>query len=476
MEQLFERRPSACTSILVGRYATIDGSIMIGRNEDSKPSWPKHFVVHPHQVFDNPQPFQSNDNGFKTILPKIALRYTATPEWTSKFGLFEEDGINEANVAMSATESAYSNSTVLAADPFVTDGLNEEAMITVVLPYITTARQGVSRLGSLIETAGTAETNGILFADQQEAWYMETGAGHQWVAQRIPDDGYAVVANQLAIQQVDFDDPDNFMTASRLAEFVKTNHLNPDRDGFNWRRIFGTHTVADEHYNTPRVWAGQRLFNPSTVQDPMNQELPFIRYPEHKLSIHDVQGFLSNHYEGTPYDPVGPEQQHNHDFRPISLAKTQEAHVLQLRPQKDPNLVGIHWLAMGVAVQSSFVPFYSAVSDTPIAYQRGQSTYSPTSAYWTYKLAGILWDAHYQHFSPLYQRVQTDLAVQLAAQLRTNDQQAVQQAPTDQVSFLTKSNEQMAEQALTAYQSLISQLVTESTDFSPLNFKTDEKL
>lgn len=112
---------------------------------------------------------------------------------------------------MSATESAYTNELVLGYDPLVENGLNEEAMITVVLPYVKTAREGVARLGQLIAEHGTGETNGVLFADNDEAWYFETGGGHYWVAQRIPDDAYAVVGNQLAIQEVDFNDPDNFM-------------------------------------------------------------------------------------------------------------------------------------------------------------------------------------------------------------------------------------------------------------------------
>ena len=97
---------------------------------------------------------------------------------------------------MSATESAYSNSLVLGADPLVKNGLNEEAMVTVVLPFVKTAREGVLRLGNLIAKYGTGETNGVLFADDNEAWYFERGAGHYWVAQRIPDDCYAVGDNQ----------------------------------------------------------------------------------------------------------------------------------------------------------------------------------------------------------------------------------------------------------------------------------------
>ena len=115
---------TACTSILIGKDASIDGTIMIGRNEDAKAAWPKHMVV--HQRGEMPSHFISKDTRLELDLPEESARYTATPEWTDKDGLFEEDGINEYDVAMSATESAYSNPLVLGYDPLVENGLNEE--------------------------------------------------------------------------------------------------------------------------------------------------------------------------------------------------------------------------------------------------------------------------------------------------------------------------------------------------------------
>ena len=72
------------------------------------------------------------------------------------------------------------------------NGLAEDAMLTAVLPYVKTAREGVKRLGEIVAEYGSAESNGVLFADHLEAWYMEIATGHHWVAQRIPDDCVAV--------------------------------------------------------------------------------------------------------------------------------------------------------------------------------------------------------------------------------------------------------------------------------------------
>ena len=82
---------------------------------------------------------------------------------------------------------------------------------------------------------------------------MEIVTGHHWVAQRIPDDSYAVTGNRVAIQQVDFNDPDNFMWSDGIQEFVEKNHLNPDKYGWDFRHIFGTADIFDQHYATPMV-------------------------------------------------------------------------------------------------------------------------------------------------------------------------------------------------------------------------------
>ncbi|GAX02776.1 dipeptidase [Secundilactobacillus pentosiphilus] len=467
---------SACTSILIGKSASVDGSVMIGRNEDSRPAWPKHFVVHPATT-NGQTSFESTDNGFKMPLPKTAYKYTATPEWTAKYGLFEEDGINQYGVAMSATESTYANDRVLAADPLVKDGIGEEAMVTVTLPYVKTAREGVSRLGTIISHYGTSESNGILFADRTEAWYFETGSGHYWVAQRIPDDSYAVVANQMAIQTIDFDDPANFMWHPHIQEFVQQHSLNPQRTGFNFREIFGTNNQMDAYYNLPRVWYGQKMFNPSTQQATNSHVMPFIRQAEKLLSVEDAKAFLSSHFQETAYDPIGSgDPVDRKRFRPVSLATTQESHVLQLRQYSQPELSGIHWLAMGVAAQSVYVPFYAGITDTPADYRRGLETYSPDSAYWVFKQAGVLVDPHYKQFGDQLKQTQKELNQLFARSVLQTDQQAKRLAGIELSTLLTQESTKNAELALKKYRELSAKLITQATAFSPLRYHQDMNL
>lgn len=469
---------SACTSILIGKKASIDGSIMIGRNEDSKAAWPKNYIIHPRVEYKDSQTFKSKANKFEMPLPKTAYKYSGTPEWTLDEGFFEEDGINEYNVAMSATESAYTNDRVLSVDPLVTDGIGEEAMIKVVLPYVKTARDGVLRLGQIIEKYGTCETNGILFADLNEAWYMETAGGHQWVAQRIPDDSYAVVSNQLAIQEIDFDDPTNFMWAKQISKLVESNHLNPAIDGsFNFRNIFGTDSLQDRYYNYPRVWYGLRMFSPDLNFNPTSNDMPFINHANRKLSVNDAQAYLASHYQGTPYDPIGDgEIADKKRFRPISLAKTQEAHVLQLRPEAPKLAAGIQWLAMGVAAQSVFVPFYSGATTTPSSYQDAKPKFDPQNAYWVYKHVGVLVDPHYGLFGTKLNDIQSELIQSFNRSVASTDQKVTQTDLAKVSELLTEVNLHNAELGMSKYRQLASDLITAATDLSPLNYKHDANL
>ncbi|WP_436635716.1 C69 family dipeptidase, partial [Latilactobacillus sakei] len=228
---------SACTTILVGKKASLDGSTMIARNDDTfMPLTPQRFYMNPAVKGRKGEKIKSWLNGFEATLPEDGYRWPAVPnvDYKNK-GYYDESSINEVNVAMSCTESTYGNEKSLAYDPLVKDGLDEDCMQAMVAPYINSAREGVSYLGNLIKQYGSPAGNSVLFSDHDEVWYMEIVTGHLWLAQRIPDDGYAVAANQVAIQQVDFSDTDNFMWAEGIQEYVEKHHLNPDKTGWNFR-------------------------------------------------------------------------------------------------------------------------------------------------------------------------------------------------------------------------------------------------
>ena len=174
----------SCTTILVGRKATYDGSTFIARNDDS-PSGkytPKKFTVVPPE--EQPRKYRSVLSHVEIDLPDNPMRYTAVPNALEGEGIWAASGVNEANVAMTATETITTNERVLGADPLVefipaTDGkpevpggIGEEDLVVLTLPYIHTAREGVTRMGSLLEKYGTYESNGMAFQDKDEIWWL----------------------------------------------------------------------------------------------------------------------------------------------------------------------------------------------------------------------------------------------------------------------------------------------------------------
>jgi dipeptidase len=470
-----QHKHAACTSIMVGKKAAQDGSNFIARNEDNfVANWPKRFFVQP-AVKNRHETYVSPYNKLTVELPEKAYRYTSSPDANQDEGWYEEDGINEKNVGMSATESVFANELVLAYDPLIPEGVAEDSMTTLVLPYIDSARQGVEYLGNLIEKYGSAEGNGVQFFDQDEIWYVELATGHHWVAIRIPDDSYAVAANQIGIEEIDFNDPDNFMWSKGIQEFVADNNLNPDFEGFNFRHIFGTDTKQDRHYNTPRVWYGQKMLNPSIEQDPESSDLPFLRKPEKKISVEDIQSVLASHYNETEFDPMG-ESKNSKKYRAISLSRTANSHILQLPKSSKTNVGGIEWKALGIPSFSPYVPFFTNASDIDKTYSYVPEKLDMKSAYWMYETLAMIVESHYTEFVEPNLDYQKKLAQWARRKIFDVEIVAASKSGEELTSFLTEQNHLIAEHFNEATKEHIADLITKGTELSKLTFKMDPNL
>ncbi|QBP17876.1 C69 family dipeptidase [Acetilactobacillus jinshanensis] len=469
---------TACTSVMVGKDASIDGSTMIARNDDTfLPLTPQRFFVKPANDHQHGT-WVSNQNGFKAPYPKKAQRYMLTPNADVKHeGVFAESGFNQKNVAMSATESVYGNEKALACDPWVKNGLAEDSLQSMVLPYISSAKDGVKYLGKLIKKYGSPEGNGVLFGDKDEVWYMEIVTGHQWVAERIPDDAYAVCANEVAIQQVNFNDPDHFMWSPNIREFVKKNHLNPDKTGFNFRHIFGTFNRQDRYYNTPRVWYGQHLLNPEIKQSPVSGDLPFICHTTHKISVEDIERILGSHYNETPYDPLGKGPKNlKLKFRPIAMNRTQNSHVLQIRNDVPSDRSAVMWLCFGVPAFSPYVPFFANANDTDPSYAHTPLHLDDKSAYWMYRKLSMLVESHYPQFSP----EDADFLISVHQKFREHVNGAIKDSKdlsgAKLTDYLTKQNHKIVAEMRKSTVKFCHHLMAEGLTLSKLTYDMDKNL
>ena len=400
----------ACTTILVGKNASYDGSTMIARNDDSGSGhfMPKKFVVvHPE---DHPAVYHSVISHVEIPLPGNPLRMTAMPNAIEGKGIWAAAGVNAANVGMTATETITSNPRVLGADPLVPGGIGEEDLVMLVLPYIRSAREGVQRLGQLLETYGTYEMNGIAFQDVDEIWWLETIGGHHWMARRVPDDVYVVMPNQLGIDAFDLEDAfgeqKEFLCSADLREFLAENHLDLSTDGvLNPRDAFGSHDDADHVYNTPRAWYMLRTLNPNTfVWDgpdadytPRSDDLPWCMNPEKKLTPEDVKYVLSSHYQGTPYDPYASygDKSQRGMYRSIGINRNDFMALIQMRPDVPAEQSAIEWVAYASNAFNTMVPFYANVKTTPAYLSCTTGEVSTDSFYWVSRMIAAMTDASY---------------------------------------------------------------------------------
>lgn len=454
---------SACTTVVVGKKATTDGSTLIARNEDVDTASPKYFEV--HLATDNgPKEYVSQVNNFKVALPSHAMRYTSTPDWDKVKGQnqFGEDGINQDNVAMSCTESTTTNNKAQKADPFLKNGLGETSMLDVVLPYIHSAKDGVKYLGKIIEKEGSAESNGVIFSDKNEIWYMEIGSGHHWAAVRVPDNKYAVIPNQMMIGELNLKDKDNYMASKGLVKFVKKHKLNGYKDGkVNFAEAFGTNNELDQTYNRPRTWDGQRILTPSKKQSITQKHFSMFMKPDNKISVHKVGEVLSSHFNGTKYDVNGKWVG---GYRPINVPTDVESHILQIRNDVPASVAGIQWLAMASPATSIYVPFFTDITSTPKQYQIGTGTPDGKSAYWTYKMTKVLSDPYKdtlvkKDILPVQKKVNKQLDKNLADATK-----AAEHMNQDAVSqFLTEQNQKNADYAQSKFNKLNQKLIVDAS-------------
>lgn len=248
----------------------------------------------------------------------------------------------------------------------------------------------------------------------------DTGSSAIWVAQRVPDDHIAVVANQFVIGEVDMSDKTNFLGSDNIHEIAIRNKLWDPKSGnpFNFQMTYGTDRHAQGFGCTRRVWRVMTLAAPSLLPifsaytdgkgtfgfgKDGKQPYPFSVKPDKPLSVRDIMRMNRDQYEGSDFDmtkgldagPFGdsmryppsskvrdpengisiPENAESLGFgRPISLWRTAYATVTQSRKFL-PDLVGaVTWIAPYAPHHSTFVPVYASAKSAPSSLNTGAGT------------------------------------------------------------------------------------------------------
>ena len=469
-----------CTTILVGKKASNDRSTMIARTDDGHFDVKKLIVVEPK---DQPKTYKSVLSHVEVPLPETPLRYTACPSVNREKGIWAATGINAANVGMTATETISTNPRVLGADPLVVykkprkrgekevpGGIGEEDILVLVLPYIRTAREGVLRLGKLLETYGTYETNGVAFNDENEVWWLETVGGHHWLARRVPDDRCVVAPNQFAMDEFDLDDAFGeqkaHLCSADLREFVRDNHLDCNQTGrFDPRAVFGSRRDLDHIYNTPRAWymgrylcpRSHRWDGPDAEFSPESDHLPWSLVPDRKVTVEDVKYLLSSHYQGTDYDPyIHRDTGKRGMYRSIGINRTGVTSVCQIRSDVPDPVKGLEWVCFGPTTFAALLPVYPNAPRMPAYLSAVTEDVSTENFYWSSRLLATLCDPHFAAAAQPLDRYQAAVLSRGRELVRAYDRRM---AETGDCSLTAEANEALARMAREETQKALNALV-----------------
>lgn len=401
----------ACTTVLVGSEATSDGSVLIARSVDSSALNPSLLIMHPAAVNKTGAVYRGSDNSkketFEYPLPKKSLGYSTGPDWDSmRYG---GCGFNDAGLGVSATESIYARDDVLKLDPHTKLGIKERDITDVILAQAKTAREAVKLLGRIVETQGAGESFGAGFVDKNEAWYFEAGSGHQWLAQRLPKDKYFATGNQGRLQSYDPKNPD-FMASKTLVSWAQEHGFyDPAKDGaFNFAKAYIRNDERDLTYNYPRVWQIQKMLTPSLKQNiTQGTTFPVFATPEKKVTLADMKAILRNHYEAgelMSHDPYSKGLNSKEEYRPVSVFRAQNTHILQVRPDLPQAIAQINWFALGMSDLSVYVPFYQGLSKFPTSYTAATDEADDVSAYWKFRKLQTLVMTDYPTLAPIVKK------------------------------------------------------------------------
>lgn len=441
-------RPSVaverCSSIIIGKQATKDGSVILAHNEDLANYSAHHYVYIP--------PAKHNQGEVLTTLWGAKIPQPAETYGYSATKIFAKDyvpgditsGINQHQVAV-ANNMSYRRD---APAELPTEGRIIWTELTqIALERSRTAREAVTIIGDLVHTYKLGSDSGTMFAvtDANEGWWVEVTLEGQWVAQRVPDDSFAVRANIFRIGEVDFADHDNFMYADDVVEYAKKMGWYNGEGAFHFAKTYAAPEKLNDPYNTRRQWRAEEM----------------LQSYGRRITPTDVIAILRDHYEGTPYDLTrgyAKGSPHQTDERTLCSINTEVSAVIQSRSWLPAEIGAVSWRAMATPCTSMFTPWYFGNNEIPVAFRTGTNQYSANSAYWTFRDLSRYTDVRYQTvIGKIHKQIEAFESKEFGAQT-TIEAEALKLYGQDKkqaVNFLARYSIDMAEQSLSSGNSML---------------------
>jgi dipeptidase len=434
---------------MVGRLASTDGSVMTSHTCDGNYRTWLEIVPSRNHEKDAMHPVYWGTLHTEAAwdMTKVILK-GEIPEVPSTYSF-----LSTAYPCLNEKQLAIGESTIYGRKELI----NEEGLFLIeelekiALERCTTARQAIALIGSLAEKYGYGDmAECITIADPKEVWQLEiagSGSGKPssiWVARRIPDDHVGVTGNIPRISDVDFNNPDYFMTSEGLREKAKKLGYWDGKEPFKFYKVIGT----------GKPYAIREFFVLSTLAPSLGltmdmEELPFSVKPEKKLSVSDVMAYFRQTYEGTPYDmtqkllvrvtskdEAGVEHTDtvkspvvsnwmNADMRnlinelkpgtierqrTIAIAGCSYSHVIQCRDWLPDEIGAVAWFAFDNPGQSPRIPIFSGTMTLPESFRIcGQQRYREDAAIWSFREANRLATVNWEKGRKLIEPAVADL-------------------------------------------------------------------
>ncbi|MCD8339374.1 MAG: C69 family dipeptidase, partial [Burkholderiales bacterium] len=392
--------------------------------------------------------------------------YTTVPNWMTQ--LHGAVGFNEAGVGITGTESIYARDELLAKDPYNEEtGITEDDILDILLPRAKTAKEAVELLGKIIEEKGAGEGFGVGFVDGKDVWYLETGTGHQWLAQRTPADAYFATGNQGRLRFFEPGDKDTLHSPTLISWAQENGFYDPKDGKFDFAKVYTRHDDRDLDYNIPRVWQIQKILNPSLeqkIEDGRNFDV-YLK-PEQPITLQNLKDILRNHYNESEHDPYSHGLNGKEPWRPISVFRTYESHVMQVRPNLPPEIGNVIYLAMGMADLSTYMPFYWGFEEIPVQYTEGTDKADSNSAYWKFRKLQTLAMQDYETYAPIVKKAFAEHEAKVTEEQAAFEKQYLELAKTNKAEanqLLQKFNREVIENTESLVEQLTDQIFTMMT-------------
>jgi dipeptidase len=372
-----------CTSVVVGRNASRDGSVIFGHNEDDSGTRVVNAWKVPRIRHEPADSVRLREGGVVAQVPE-----TWSMIWFQVNGLeFSDYYCNEWGVAV-ASDACPSRED----KPELTDGGIGFSLRRIVAERAKTAREGVKIAGRMLDRFGYASSGRTLvICDPMEGWLLSMVAGKHWIARRVPDDGVTVLANAYVIREADLSDSSDFIASGDdIAGYARSRGWwSPDMDGpFDFAKAYreqnsGSGAAMKGNVDL-RQWRGLSVLSGGTLPEGgANQNsLPFFLTPKRKISIEDVMKVLRDHYEGTKVEAslLGCGNPHACGERPICCRTTLFSIVARLSRAVPLPLRACLWVAFGRPDTSPYTPWYASISDVPEGFHGTPGIVSPDLA------------------------------------------------------------------------------------------------